>query len=187
MVVFSCLYGCYTFCLTLWDANLKNGIVRISVVRLHKNSCRTDANVSCPLSHSVELFFNFHSSSVWHLENRCACRNVDRPELCQISLYDFQKFLQMDQKVQIHRPEQHQAVLLKLLRAHLSMRLVSGLLGVRSESCQGVPDGLHERGTAAWAHATTGWGTKTQICTKTEINCRDFFQPHSLTMLHFCL
>uniref|UniRef100_A0A8C9Y3P4 1-phosphatidylinositol 4,5-bisphosphate phosphodiesterase gamma n=1 Tax=Sander lucioperca TaxID=283035 RepID=A0A8C9Y3P4_SANLU len=25
--------------------------------------------------------------------------NVDRPELCQISLYDFQKFLQMDQKV----------------------------------------------------------------------------------------
>lgn len=26
-------------------------------------------------------------------------RNVDRPELCQISLYDFQKFLQMDQKV----------------------------------------------------------------------------------------
>lgn len=27
------------------------------------------------------------------------CRNVDRPELCQISLYDFQKFLQMDQKV----------------------------------------------------------------------------------------
>ncbi|KAJ3598848.1 hypothetical protein NHX12_032812 [Muraenolepis orangiensis] len=26
------------------------------------------------------------------------CRNVDRPELCQISLYDFQKFLQLDQK-----------------------------------------------------------------------------------------
>lgn len=25
---------------------------------------------------------------------------MDRPELCQISLYDFQKFLQMDQKVQ---------------------------------------------------------------------------------------
>uniref|UniRef100_A0A8C5G4G5 Phosphoinositide phospholipase C n=1 Tax=Gouania willdenowi TaxID=441366 RepID=A0A8C5G4G5_GOUWI len=25
-------------------------------------------------------------------------RNVDRPELCQVSLYDFQKFLQMDQK-----------------------------------------------------------------------------------------
>lgn len=25
--------------------------------------------------------------------------NVDRPELCQITLYDFQKFLQYDQKV----------------------------------------------------------------------------------------
>uniref|UniRef100_A0AAQ4NQ05 1-phosphatidylinositol 4,5-bisphosphate phosphodiesterase gamma n=1 Tax=Gasterosteus aculeatus aculeatus TaxID=481459 RepID=A0AAQ4NQ05_GASAC len=33
-------------------------------------------------------------------------KNVDRPELCQISLYDFQKFLQMDQKVRkrIRRP-----------------------------------------------------------------------------------
>lgn len=26
-------------------------------------------------------------------------RNVDRPELCQVSLYDFQKFLLHDQKV----------------------------------------------------------------------------------------
>ncbi|KAG7220018.1 hypothetical protein INR49_000667 [Caranx melampygus] len=32
------------------------------------------------------------------LELSFPLRNVDRPELCQISLYDFQKFLQMDQK-----------------------------------------------------------------------------------------
>uniref|UniRef100_A0A669BPH4 Phosphoinositide phospholipase C n=1 Tax=Oreochromis niloticus TaxID=8128 RepID=A0A669BPH4_ORENI len=32
------------------------------------------------------------------LQVRVKHKNVDRPELCQISLYDFQKFLQMDQK-----------------------------------------------------------------------------------------
>lgn len=52
----------------------------------------TQIDISIVISH-VSFSFTFH----FFVENYC--RNVDRPELCQISLYDFQKFLQMDQKV----------------------------------------------------------------------------------------
>lgn len=44
------------------------------------------------------------------------------------------------------------------LRLLFFIRLVSGVLGVRSGSCKGVSYGLHEGGTTAWADATTGWG-----------------------------
>uniref|UniRef100_A0A7N8YRM7 1-phosphatidylinositol 4,5-bisphosphate phosphodiesterase gamma n=1 Tax=Mastacembelus armatus TaxID=205130 RepID=A0A7N8YRM7_9TELE len=63
-------------------------------------------------------------------------RNVDRPELCQISLYDFQKFLQMDQKV-LSSFSATVTALQKLLCTHFCIRLVSGVLGLRPESCQG--------------------------------------------------
>lgn len=51
------------------------------------------------LSSLVESFLNLHFCCVTPCKPCCVYRNVDRPELCQISLYDFQKFLQMDQKV----------------------------------------------------------------------------------------
>ncbi|XP_067086423.1 1-phosphatidylinositol 4,5-bisphosphate phosphodiesterase gamma-1-like isoform X2 [Osmerus mordax] len=44
------------------------------------------------------LMFDAQRSIIEQLELSFPLRNVDRPELCQISLYDFQKFLQMDQK-----------------------------------------------------------------------------------------
>uniref|UniRef100_A0A1A8FWG6 1-phosphatidylinositol 4,5-bisphosphate phosphodiesterase gamma n=2 Tax=Nothobranchius korthausae TaxID=1143690 RepID=A0A1A8FWG6_9TELE len=44
------------------------------------------------------LMFDSQKSIIEQLELSFPLRNVDRPELCQISLYDFQKFLQMDQK-----------------------------------------------------------------------------------------
>ncbi|XP_077441364.1 1-phosphatidylinositol 4,5-bisphosphate phosphodiesterase gamma-1-like isoform X3 [Vanacampus margaritifer] len=45
------------------------------------------------------LMFDTQRSIIEQLELSFPLRNVDRPELCQISLYDFQKFLQLDQKV----------------------------------------------------------------------------------------
>ncbi|KAM6962657.1 1-phosphatidylinositol 4,5-bisphosphate phosphodiesterase gamma-1-like isoform 1-T1 [Aplochiton taeniatus] len=44
------------------------------------------------------LMFDAQRSIIEQLELSFPLRNVDRPELCQISLYDFQRFLQMDQK-----------------------------------------------------------------------------------------
>lgn len=44
------------------------------------------------------LMFDAQKSIIEQLELSFPLRNVDRPELCQMSLYDFQKFLQMDQK-----------------------------------------------------------------------------------------
>ncbi|XP_066572245.1 1-phosphatidylinositol 4,5-bisphosphate phosphodiesterase gamma-1 [Amia ocellicauda] len=44
------------------------------------------------------LMFDAQKSVIEQLELSFPLRNVDRPELCQISLYDFQKFLQLDQK-----------------------------------------------------------------------------------------
>ncbi|XP_068175043.1 1-phosphatidylinositol 4,5-bisphosphate phosphodiesterase gamma-1-like isoform X2 [Antennarius striatus] len=44
------------------------------------------------------LMFDAQKSIIEQLELSFPLRNVDRPELCQISLYDFQRFLQMDQK-----------------------------------------------------------------------------------------
>ncbi|KAG7263095.1 hypothetical protein CRUP_000697, partial [Coryphaenoides rupestris] len=44
------------------------------------------------------LMFDAQRSIIEQLDLSFPLRNVDRPELCQISLYDFQKFLQLDQK-----------------------------------------------------------------------------------------
>ncbi|CAI5778868.1 1-phosphatidylinositol 4,5-bisphosphate phosphodiesterase gamma-1-like isoform X1 [Podarcis lilfordi] len=44
------------------------------------------------------LMFDAQKSIIEQLELSFPLRNVDRPELCQITLYDFQKFLQYDQK-----------------------------------------------------------------------------------------
>ncbi|KAK7889873.1 hypothetical protein WMY93_025433 [Mugilogobius chulae] len=44
------------------------------------------------------LMFDAQRTIIEQLDLSFPLRNVDRPELCQISLYDFQKFLQMDQK-----------------------------------------------------------------------------------------
>ncbi|XP_041103270.1 1-phosphatidylinositol 4,5-bisphosphate phosphodiesterase gamma-1-like [Polyodon spathula] len=44
------------------------------------------------------LMFDAQKSIIDQLELSFPLRNVDRPELCQITLYDFQKFLQLDQK-----------------------------------------------------------------------------------------
>ncbi|XP_037553736.1 1-phosphatidylinositol 4,5-bisphosphate phosphodiesterase gamma-1 [Nematolebias whitei] len=44
------------------------------------------------------LMFDSQRSIIEQLELSFPLRNVDRPELCQITFYDFQKFLQMDQK-----------------------------------------------------------------------------------------
>ncbi|KAM8967646.1 1-phosphatidylinositol 4,5-bisphosphate phosphodiesterase gamma-1-like isoform 2-T2 [Pelodytes ibericus] len=44
------------------------------------------------------LMFESQKSIIEQLELSFPLRNVDRPSLCQISLYDFQRFLQFDQK-----------------------------------------------------------------------------------------
>ncbi|XP_073433451.1 1-phosphatidylinositol 4,5-bisphosphate phosphodiesterase gamma-1-like [Dendrobates tinctorius] len=44
------------------------------------------------------LMFDAQKSIIEQLELSFPLRNVDRPALCQISLYDFQRFLQFDQK-----------------------------------------------------------------------------------------
>ncbi|XP_058034768.1 1-phosphatidylinositol 4,5-bisphosphate phosphodiesterase gamma-1-like isoform X5 [Ahaetulla prasina] len=44
------------------------------------------------------LMFDAQKSIIEQLELSFPLRNMDRPELCQITLYDFQKFLQYDQK-----------------------------------------------------------------------------------------
>ncbi|KAK1173901.1 1-phosphatidylinositol 4,5-bisphosphate phosphodiesterase gamma-1-like isoform X1 [Acipenser oxyrinchus oxyrinchus] len=44
------------------------------------------------------LMFDAQKSIIDQLELSFPLRNVDRPELCQITLHDFQKFLQLDQK-----------------------------------------------------------------------------------------
>ncbi|XP_026579164.1 1-phosphatidylinositol 4,5-bisphosphate phosphodiesterase gamma-1-like, partial [Pseudonaja textilis] len=44
------------------------------------------------------LMFDAQKSIIEQLELSFPLRNMDRPELCQVTLYDFQKFLQYDQK-----------------------------------------------------------------------------------------
>lgn len=56
-------------------------------------------NASSFLFHSLLLYFSHFFPPPSDILKMVVFRNVDRPELCQISLYDFQKFLQMDQKV----------------------------------------------------------------------------------------
>lgn len=82
----------------------------------------SQTDISIVISH-VSLAFNFY----FFVENYC--RNVDRPELCQISLYDFQKFLQMDQKVLLSAQYRTVKQKQKLLCAHLCLRVMSGVLG----------------------------------------------------------
>lgn len=94
-----------------------------------------------------------------------SCRNVDRPELCQISLYDFQKFLQMDQKV---RREKQGCVVFKnaafCVVDFMTAMPVAGVVGLRSDPRQGFPRELHEERSAAGAHAAAGRGeTSRQI------------------------
>ncbi|KAJ8389025.1 hypothetical protein AAFF_G00124220 [Aldrovandia affinis] len=63
-----------------------------------------EVEARCELSypHFTQLYrtlmFDAQRSIIEQLELSFPLRNVDRPELCQISLYDFQKFLQLDQK-----------------------------------------------------------------------------------------
>lgn len=38
-------------------------------------------------------------------------------------------------------------------------RVLSGILGIGSEPCQRLPDGVHEGGAASGAHAAAGRGT----------------------------
>ena len=71
----------------------------------------------------------------------------------------------------------------KLLCAHFFVRLVSGVLGVGSESRQRVPHGLHEGRTAAWAHAATRRGETPRRRTKSEMHFERFLLPLSLMML----
>lgn len=76
---------------------LQHCIMRISidgVIRLVDKAFMCKC-ITSPLSFSWTFTFTSLLSDI--LKN--ICRNVDRPELCQISLYDFQKFLLMDQKV----------------------------------------------------------------------------------------
>ncbi|XP_043923269.1 1-phosphatidylinositol 4,5-bisphosphate phosphodiesterase gamma-1-like [Protopterus annectens] len=44
------------------------------------------------------LMFDAQRSIIEQLDLTCPLRNVDRPELCKVTLYDVQKFLQYDQK-----------------------------------------------------------------------------------------
>ncbi|KAJ8279988.1 hypothetical protein COCON_G00070540 [Conger conger] len=63
-----------------------------------------EVEARCELSftHFAQLYrtlmFDAQRSIIEQLELSFPLRNVDRPELCHISLYDFQKFLQLDQK-----------------------------------------------------------------------------------------
>uniref|UniRef100_H3A2I8 Phosphoinositide phospholipase C n=1 Tax=Latimeria chalumnae TaxID=7897 RepID=H3A2I8_LATCH len=61
-----------------------------------------EARVDMSFGHFVQFYKNLmfdaqRSNEIFNLKASLN-RNVDRPELCQITLYDFQKFLQYDQK-----------------------------------------------------------------------------------------
>ncbi|KAF7237177.1 1-phosphatidylinositol 4,5-bisphosphate phosphodiesterase gamma-1 [Varanus komodoensis] len=60
---------------------------------------RSEINFSHFAHFYKNLMFDAQKSIIEQLELSFPLRNVDRPELCQITLYDFQKFLQYDQKV----------------------------------------------------------------------------------------
>ncbi|XP_029815114.1 1-phosphatidylinositol 4,5-bisphosphate phosphodiesterase gamma-1-like [Manacus vitellinus] len=61
-----------------------------------------EARNEMTFSHFIQfyknLMFDAQKSVIEQLELSFPLRNVDRPELCQVSLYDFQKFLLHDQK-----------------------------------------------------------------------------------------
>ncbi|XP_010870757.2 1-phosphatidylinositol 4,5-bisphosphate phosphodiesterase gamma-1 isoform X1 [Esox lucius] len=76
---------------------------RVPNMRFLKDKLQ-EVEARCDLSfpHFAQLYrtlmFDAQRSIIEQLELSFPLRNVDRPELCQISLYDFQKFLQLDQK-----------------------------------------------------------------------------------------
>ncbi|KAJ8278208.1 hypothetical protein GJAV_G00085080 [Gymnothorax javanicus] len=76
---------------------------RVPNMRFLKDKLQ-EVEARCDLSfaHFAQLYrtlmFDAQRSITEQLELSFPLRNVDRPELCQISLYDFQKFLQLDQK-----------------------------------------------------------------------------------------
>nr|XP_023655878.1 1-phosphatidylinositol 4,5-bisphosphate phosphodiesterase gamma-1-like isoform X1 [Paramormyrops kingsleyae]XP_023655879.1 1-phosphatidylinositol 4,5-bisphosphate phosphodiesterase gamma-1-like isoform X1 [Paramormyrops kingsleyae] len=76
---------------------------RVPNMRFLKDKLQ-EVEARCELSypHFAQLYrtlmFDTQRSIIEQLELSFPLRNVDRPELCQISLYDFQKFLQLDQK-----------------------------------------------------------------------------------------
>ncbi|KAM9478113.1 1-phosphatidylinositol 4,5-bisphosphate phosphodiesterase gamma-1-like isoform 2-T4 [Salvelinus alpinus] len=76
---------------------------RVPNMRFLKDKLQ-EVEARCDLSfpHFAQLYrtlmFDAQRSIIEQLELSFPLRNVDRPELCQISFYDFQKFLQLDQK-----------------------------------------------------------------------------------------
>ncbi|XP_029110896.1 1-phosphatidylinositol 4,5-bisphosphate phosphodiesterase gamma-1-like isoform X2 [Scleropages formosus] len=76
---------------------------RVPNMRFLKDKLQeVEARCELTFPHFVQLYrtlmFDAQRSIIEQLELSFPLRNVDRPELCQISLYDFQKFLQLDQK-----------------------------------------------------------------------------------------
>uniref|UniRef100_UPI00398E44E4 1-phosphatidylinositol 4,5-bisphosphate phosphodiesterase gamma-1-like isoform X4 n=1 Tax=Pristiophorus japonicus TaxID=55135 RepID=UPI00398E44E4 len=59
---------------------------------------RVDMNYGHFILFYRNLLFDAQKSIIEQLELSFPLRNVERPELCQVTLYDFQKFLQYDQK-----------------------------------------------------------------------------------------
>uniref|UniRef100_A0A8C9VE57 1-phosphatidylinositol 4,5-bisphosphate phosphodiesterase gamma n=1 Tax=Scleropages formosus TaxID=113540 RepID=A0A8C9VE57_SCLFO len=79
---------------------------RVPNMRFLKDKLQeVEARCELTFPHFVQLYrtLMFDAQRSWQVLflRVCVCvfnSNVDRPELCQISLYDFQKFLQLDQK-----------------------------------------------------------------------------------------
>ncbi|XP_072426108.1 1-phosphatidylinositol 4,5-bisphosphate phosphodiesterase gamma-1-like [Chiloscyllium punctatum] len=66
--------------------------------RLLEVDTRMDMNYAQFVLFYRNLLFDAQKSIIEQLELSFPLRNVERPELCQVTLYDFQKFLQYDQK-----------------------------------------------------------------------------------------
>ncbi|XP_064190225.1 1-phosphatidylinositol 4,5-bisphosphate phosphodiesterase gamma-1-like [Anguilla rostrata] len=76
---------------------------RVPNMRFLKDKLQeVEARSELSFAHFAQLYrtlmFDTQRIIIEQLELSFPLRNVDRPELCQISLYDFQKFLQLDQK-----------------------------------------------------------------------------------------
>ncbi|XP_048385291.1 1-phosphatidylinositol 4,5-bisphosphate phosphodiesterase gamma-1-like isoform X3 [Stegostoma tigrinum] len=66
--------------------------------RLLEVDTRMDMNYAQFILFYRNLLFDAQKSIIEQLELSFPLRNVERPELCQVTLYDFQRFLQYDQK-----------------------------------------------------------------------------------------
>ncbi|MGH0128159.1 UNVERIFIED_CONTAM: hypothetical protein FKN15_002967 [Acipenser sinensis] len=87
------------------DRNREGRYVVKETIKLHWSQCgleEVEARSELSFTHFTQLYknlmFDAQKSIIDQLELSFPLRNVDRPELCQITLYDFQKFLQLDQK-----------------------------------------------------------------------------------------